>query len=471
MGETDVLRHYGSHVATDITAVGLVAILCGGIVAMRARRDYALVSFLLVTLLIPQGQTLNVLGINFMLFRIMILVVWLRILLRSEHLAFQMELGDRLFGAWVLASVISGCVLWANMGAFINRLGFAYDVAGSYYAFRILCRDRQDVAFCVRTLVFVSVVVSVFMVVEQMTGHNAFAALGGVPELNRVRDGRIRSQGPFAHALLAGTFGAVVFPMCSYIWYEKGPSSRILAVTGSLACIVMVATSASSGPLCALGAGIGAMCFWRFRHSVPRLCRILVVAVVVLHLVMKAPVWALLGRFTLISGSTGYHRYILVDNFIRRFDEWWLCGTKSTDHWGVDMWDITNAYVEQGVNGGVVTFSLFLGLLWANARALGNGLRRESQSLHYKKGVWSIGCSFFSYLIAFLGVTLWGPARLVLYLLFAMILAVAKKECNSCYETGRESGSKIPTVKKGTEAGVLEVASSQLGNVCNARIV
>lgn len=208
----------------------------------------------------------------------------------------------------------------------------------------------------------------------------------------------------------------------SLLWQEQR-KTRLLAIAGAVGCLIMVLTSASSGPVITLIGAIGGLFFWRFRRSVRKLFWGFCVMLVVLHLVMKAPVWALLGRATVISGSTGYHRYILVDNFIRRFGEWWLLGTKSTDHWGYDLWDITNGYVDQGVNGGLVTFSLFIVVLAFQSRALGAALRLEQLSLSATRRIWAIGCCFFALLLGFFGVTLWGPARVLLYLVFALIAA------------------------------------------------
>ena len=74
----------------------------------------------------------------------------------------------------------------------------------------------------------------------------------------------------------------------------------------------------------------------------------------------KAPARALLNRIDIVGGSTGYHRYILVDEFIRRFGEWMLVGTKTTVTWGLGLFDLTNQYVVVGVDGGILSLTLFL---------------------------------------------------------------------------------------------------------------
>jgi len=59
----------------------------------------------------------------------------------------------------------------------------------------------------------VAVPVAIVMATEHFTGHNLFAKLGGVDELSNIRNGRVRAQGPFLHAIVAGTVGAVLLPL------------------------------------------------------------------------------------------------------------------------------------------------------------------------------------------------------------------------------------------------------------------
>src|ERR1035438_2272523 len=84
----------------------------------------------------------------------------------------------------------------------------------------------------------------------------------------------------------------------------------------------------------------------------------ILLALVGLHLVMKAPVWALISRIDLTGSSSGWHRYMLVDHCIRHFSDWWLLGFKSYNDWGWDMWDLSNQYVAYALTGGVLTLAL-----------------------------------------------------------------------------------------------------------------
>ena len=64
-----------------------------------------------------------------------------------------------------------------------------------------------------------------------------------------------------------------------------------------------------------------------------------------LHLVMHGPVWSIIEHIDLTGSSSSYHRYMLIDNLIRHFRDWWLLGTTDNPNWGFDMWDTSNQYV------------------------------------------------------------------------------------------------------------------------------
>ena len=90
----------------------------------------------------------------------------------------------------------------------------------------------------------------------------------------------------------------------------------------------MALASMSSTAVLGIAAGFGALWLWRVRRSLAPIRWTIVAVLVGLNFAMKAPVWALIARINLTGGSSGYHRYQLIDQAIRRFGEWWLLGTK-----------------------------------------------------------------------------------------------------------------------------------------------
>ena len=84
-----------------------------------------------------------------------------------------------------------------------------------------------------------------------------------------------------------------------------------------------------------------------------------------LQLVMKAPVWFLIGRVGVVGGSDGYHRAYLIDRCIYNFWNWWLLGTKSTNAWASadnHLFDVTNQYVATAADGGLLALTNWVGV-------------------------------------------------------------------------------------------------------------
>ncbi|WP_433968459.1 glycosyltransferase [Tunturiibacter gelidiferens] len=226
-------------------------------------------------------------------------------------------------------------------------------------------------------------------------------------------------MGCFQHPLLAGTFGAISVPLFAALWVQA-PKRRFMATIGFLSATVIVIASASSTPLLAYACGILALAMWPMRMHMRILRWALVGTLVLLQILMKVPVWALIQRVDLIGGSSGFHRYYLVDQFIRNAGEWWLLGARSTAQWGPDMWDHANQYVAIGVTSGVVPLAVFLAVIvW--------GFKSMGRLTHWRKETgkallaWFLGSALFVNVVAFFGISYFDQIALVWWCLLAMI--------------------------------------------------
>jgi hypothetical protein len=259
------------------------------------------------------------------------------------------------------------------------------------------------------------------LLVEHFTQHNLFTILGA-PPLSAIRDGAIRAQGPFRHPIIAGTLGAMLLPLFVGLWWQGKQHRTILAI-GMAASIGMAIASASSTPLMTCAAGIGALLLWPYRARLRILRWGAVLGIVWLHLMMKAPVWMLIARAGGTLGGSGYHRAMLIDNFIRHFDEWWLVGTRTNANWGYDMWDVDNAFVAAGVGGGLVAFLAFIALFVYAYKQVGKSRRLLRGSRTDDRLIWALGASLFANTVGFFGIVYFDQSLLVWYSLLAMISA------------------------------------------------
>jgi hypothetical protein len=425
---------------SNLSPLGGVALALAAILTWALPRRLALVPLLAVTCLIPLGQDLVVFGLHFRLFRALLLVCMFRVILRRETALFKMTRLDKVFLAWALVSVVFGSLAKPSMELLQNKLGAAYNALGCYFFFRCVVVDMDDVVSNLRALAWLSVPVAALMLVEQQTGHNLLYVFGGVPDIAVERGERLRCQGAFRHPILAGTYGAAQFPLCLALWCY-GRQYRRVAILGAVSSVLIVLTSASSGPVLSLMAAVGGLAFWRWRGYLRLVRWGAVVTLVVLALVMKAPVWYIMAKINVLSSSTGWHRAWLIDQAVNHFHEWWLFGTTYTAHWAPgglvlaadpDNMDITNQYVAEGVKGGILELVLFVWIIvlcfkivgrWVQAHA---ALFRGDAIL-----VWSLGVVLFVHCVSFMSISYFDQTVVLWFWLLAVIAVVGPVPASS----------------------------------------
>ncbi len=246
--------------------------------------------------------------------------------------------------------------------------------------------------------------------------QQCFLVFGGVPKETALREGRLRCQGAFAHPIVAGCFWASNFPIVVSLFTRK---MHVLAAVSCLACTLIVASTSSSTPVFGFLTGLLGFAFWYFRILVIPTLITVTVALPILHLVMKAPVWHLVSRVSAVGGSTSWHRFNLIDQTIARFPEWAFFGTKTTAHWGHHLFDVANFYVHQAVFGGVLTFSLFIGLMASVFVACNTIISRVPAKETF--AAWCLGVTMMIHAANFIGLSYFGQITLLLFLHLACV--------------------------------------------------
>ena len=425
-------ERFGGGSETQVHPIIVLAMLLAAALILFVPRKRVIVPFLAAVLLIPMDQVLVLGPFHFPMLRLLIALGWVPMLLRSTP-------GERIFSGgfngmdkavvfWAGFTAIATVALWQDTAALNNQAGLLYTVFGLYFVLRSLVRDEQDVQRAISALAYVSAVIAVIMVVEQITHHNPYVLLGGSRAWTRetlmVREGGLRSLGPFQHPILAGVFGAISLPLFVGLWWKRG--SARAAVLGILASTIIVVTSESSTPLLAYLGGIFALCMWPLRRQMRIIRWGLLIALIGLHLVMKAPVWALIARIDLTGGSSSYHRYMLVDQCIRHFSDWWLLGVKETASWGWDMWDLANQYVAVADTTGLIPLIFFLAILVFGFKYLGRARKAVEGERQQERFIWALCAALFANCVAFFGISYSDQTMVSWYLLLSIIWAVAK---------------------------------------------
>jgi hypothetical protein len=404
-----------------MNGIGIVVTLVTvGMMFGLPRRWWAL-PFIVGASFISFGQDLEIGSLHFSVIRILVVVAFLLIISKGERIAGGLNSIDWFMILWAAWAVFSS--LFHQSGVLVTRLGDVCDDLGVYFVFRVIIREEEDILRLFKIICVVLVPVSVAMMLEKMTGTNYFSMLYGGPLGAVYRHGHFRARGPFAHAILAGTIGAVCFPMALYLWRQN----RKLALTGIAATGAIVLSSGSSGPIMALMAALLGLGLWKFRDRM-RLVRWGVVCLLVmLNFIMKDPVYYLVARIDLTGGSTGWFRAALIDGAIRNLDTWWLMGTDYTRNWmptGV-YWntantDITDHFILMGVWGGLPLMILFIGIVSASFATVGQTVVEDPDKARQFLA-WTLGAILFGHTINFLSVSYYAQSLMFLYILFACI--------------------------------------------------
>lgn len=426
--------------ATTLNAFSFTMLVVAALLILSLPRRYAVLPLLAVCCYMTLGQLLVVMGLHFPIFRIIIFVGWIRILTRGEFIGLRLNKLDRVFIWWVVVSVIAAVLLKSTGDVWQNRLGFAYTAAGSYFLFRCLVRDFEDVEAILRGMAVLCVPLAISMIVENFAERNPFAVLGGVPLIPFDRYERFRCQGPFEHPILAGTFAMSLFPLFAVLFWDRF-EQRIRGggrmIVGLVSVSAILVTSYSAGPFMGWLTGTAGLLLWQWKYMMRPLRWGIVVMLIGLQAVMKTPIWWLIGKISVISGGTGYHRSFLIDSCIRNFTDWWLLGTRYTAEWGptAPLWndpdntDITSQYVLECVNGGLLKFVLFVVMIVICFKRIGNAIKTlEGVDRSKQLFFWGLGCAMVSHMMSFISVAYFDQVIVFYYLTIAVVSRLTEGE-------------------------------------------
>jgi hypothetical protein len=329
----------GGATASVMTPAIMILLILLSIMIIALPRKYVIIPVFSGAFLIWLGAQFYLAGVHWLALRVLILIALTRVVLfksksvdNNSRFAGGINEIDRAFLFCILAQAICMILLFRQTEALVNQFGYLIDFLGGYLVLRFLIRDETDLYRALKCLAILSVVLAAGMVLEQLKLINYFALVAGFQRTPDIREGKIRSQGVFQHAIPAGTVAATWIPLFILLW--RNGKAKLLAGVGLIGATVMTITSQSSTPILAYAAGILGLCMWPLRGKMQMVRRGTVAVIAVLAMVMKAPVWFLIARIDLTGGSSGYHRAEIVDQFIRHFWDWWLIGVKDTSSWG-----------------------------------------------------------------------------------------------------------------------------------------
>lgn len=369
---------------------------------------------------------------------------------------FQWSAGNRLDQLAALFAIIALISTIGHEGndfvriPLIERCGLILNVLGSYLYARAYVTGESFLEDFSKWLAILIIPLGFLLTLEQGSGSNAYASLGSRSAMAGVRNEEFRAQGPFGHAIIAGTATAVAVPFMVFLWRTR----KVLAGAGGAAAVAGTFSTGSSGPIAALLVTVVLLVLWRWRQNLRRIRLYFWLLLIFLHFAMSRPIWFLIARIDLVGGSTGWHRSKLIDTAIKDWETWWLFGTDYTRHWmhsGVS-WnpnhtDITNYYLQMGVLGGLPLMITFIAMIVVALSWLEKGFvlfRGIDPSQEF--GLWCIWASILAHCVSFLSIAYFDQSYAGIFLLVGAapaLLEAARKSSEEAEESGPEESPEL----------------------------
>lgn len=414
----------GLGAALAIVTVALIAVV---------PRSVALAPILAAACFVSTIQSFQVAGVDFYVFRVMLLAALCRVVIRGEARELRWCRLDTLVLSWSGAVMLFGSLSQPGWPGLMGVAGSLYNGLVSYIVCRAVMRSRQDLLFQLRFLAVIAVPVALAMALEKLTGRNVFSVFGGVPEITIIRDGALRAQGAFRHPILAGSYGATLLPLMVAIARMPSRRYRTFGSVGTVCAVFIAWAAASSGAFLAAAGGIGALCLWPWRRSL-RWIRLGAVAVLLLlQARMSRPIWWIFDAIGDITGGTGWHRSYIIDAAIRHWQEWILTGTPVTAHWGgyppppndPNNIDLTNQFIVEAVGGGIVRLALFVAMIWLCFRSLGRALHARRGAIRPETEwlAWCVAVALLVHCVCFFSVAYYDQMIFYWFWLLSLIAA------------------------------------------------
>jgi len=374
---------------------------------------------------LPADIPVQIIGLNFYALRIVGMCALIKILLTNDGKLFLYNAIDKLFFYYIFfGSIIYILASQDIIGAAIFKSGQFVDSVVLYIVFRRIVDSSETIDIIVKTFSVCILILLPFAIFEFFTAKNFFSLVGR--SSISIRHGEIRAAATFSHAILFGSFAAALFPVC---WAAYMQQRKWLYLLATLSCIFFVIASSSSGPLVVLAGVIVFVMFFRWKQYSNLLAGSLAAGALFIHLARESPLWHFLYiRLPVKGGSTGWHRYQLVEAAVKDFWEWcWLGYGDVGPIWHVKYWaythakftDITNHFLLEGVRGGFLTMFLFILLCYKTTKSLGSlsiiEHDRGSQWLW-----WGFTVMMIAHCITFLSVAYFGQITMLLYLTIAL---------------------------------------------------
>lgn len=418
---------FGTNVSyneSNVHPIGIAVLFLSSLGILAGGRKWVLVFAVGGMAFLTSGQRVAVLGVDFSFSRLILCLLFLRVwagLGGVPRLWQPLDLLALFMASWpVLAAAVRG-----QGDVVVERIGNGADLLIAYFAGRRFVRNARELDDFAFGCGMVLILQAPLLLFERVVGFNLFSAFKGVSPWSVMRDSVVRVCGPFSHSILQGCWWGSFFPLFLIGWRSSRGSRRgLVFLVASVLSAVSVYIASSSTPLGAFLVAVFLLAIWPMRQAAKTWAALLFFGALFLHLLVPRGLHYLaFVRFRLLAGSTGYHRYRLLDATINRLAEWAMIGSKSTYSWGWGLDDVTCQYTAWAVSGGLLALAggvvLLFGVGWKILGGICAVSNRESLWL------WSWIAVIAFHGLAFLGVTYFSQTIILYWVMVGIGVSLA----------------------------------------------
>ena len=372
---------------------------------------------------IAPAQRIIIGSIDFSFLRILMSIAMVHLALSGAWAKYRVHLIDKLFVLSACVPVVL-CLARGQTNMLMFHIGAGGDVVFCYFFARLTINSLEDIRYFATAAAVISVPVALMFMIENLTQRNPFAIFGGVHEITRMRSGKLRCQGSFAHPIIAGLWWVTLLPIIVSLWWSrfKSPSCGILAVVGGICAFAIILFANSSTSTSTVLLLIIMVLLYGLRKSFGYLAWCVLGTCVFLHVISQSGLHHLLfARFSVVAGGTGYHRFRLYDAAMDQFSSWFLIGQSSTRGWGWHLEDVTSELVSAALYGGMLGLILYVTFLTWGVRTAWKVVLQSEHDRRLRFTAYAIGMAMLSLSVNGLGVSYFGQADFLFPYLLGII--------------------------------------------------
>jgi hypothetical protein len=380
----------------------------------------------------PSYLSVKIGTLDFTVCRMVMLAIFANLFLFTDlPKKFGFILLDKIIILFFLTQVLAGLATTPALQLLENRTGAILDMLIPYFAVRLIITAKEQYLTLLKGMLFAAAPLALLGLYQTLTGNNIFSFIPGhiYAMGHYIRHGLYRANLTFSVSIMFGLYFAMIGPACLGLW-RLIRKNRFLYALAIFLMGIGVFSSMSSGPWMAVILAGLFIVFYRFRRHWKTAVVLLVVACATVEVISNRHFYEVVDRITLNSKTAWYRsRLIEVALFEGGMSGHWLTGYGLKDPGWADKidsrnhTDMVNHYLLILSRFGLVGLIPFLAVVTLALNTAFAAFRAGISDTD-KWLIWTLAATLVGLLTALFSVSLFGPPKTVLYLLFGFCAAM-----------------------------------------------